>query len=813
MHRHTIAIRQGESNAMTSHYGRKTHHRQPRYSLLAGAVVAGLLTQAAPAIAQQAPVEGATPTELDTIVVTAQGREQDIVAVPYNISAVSGETIEQQNILDTAELMRGVAGVAVVDRGARNSSVVSGLRIRGLNVDSSALGDYAVSATSTVATYVDKTPLFANFLLSDIDRVEVLRGPQGTLYGSGALGGAVRFLLRQPELGAWDARLSGSASSVSESGSIGWSGSGTLNVPVSDTLAMRFNVTVNDFPGATDYRNVYKLDASGLPTAPNGVLDDAAEYERVRDADFVRQNYGRASLLWKPSDRFDATLSYMAQADRFGGRRATSLGSDGWGVPYRDLEVGSVQLEPAARHVNLASLEANIDLGFATLTSSTSSYNHEGDITSENTGFYAQNGWLGFYYNYPRPLASAVRGYGEKAFTQEFRLTSKSVGSFDYVLGAYYQDQDRFATQVSYLRGFKRWWDAAFPGFEDAVISDVDFGYRQDERFKEKALYGELTWHATDRLQFTGGFRHFRHDADTTVAQTTSNWASLVDSSLSQGDESDTRTLFKGNMSWFFTDDSQLYATISEGYRRGGTNGTPTTGNFAEDPAWRTYRSDTVRNHELGVKGRVGKAMYNANLFYVDWKDPQVNSATTFWGFFAVQNAQKASTRGVELELTGSVGAGFTYNLGYTYTKAQLEADAMSVDGAYIYGYKGDTLPGVPEHRFNAAGSYGIPMGNGLLTLRGDVYYQSESENALSLNPKFQRTLDGFPILNASATYSIDKWDVTLWLKNIANEEGISGIYTEQYMGTAPAEGYYGNGSKALVALPRTLGLTVSYRF
>ncbi|MCR6625751.1 MAG: TonB-dependent receptor [Pseudoxanthomonas sp.] len=205
--------------------------------------------------------------------------------------------------------------------------------------------------------------------------------------------------------------------------------------------------------------------------------------------------------------------------------------------------------------------------------------------------------------------------------------------------------------------------------------------------------------------------------------------------------------------------------------------------------------------------------MYNANLFYVDWKDPQVNSATTFWGFFAVQNAQKASTRGVELELTGSVGAGFTYNLGYTYTKAQLEADAMSVDGAYVYGYKGDTLPGVPEHRFNAAGSYGIPMGNGLLTLRGDVYYQSESENALSLNPKFQRTLDGFPILNASATYSIDKWDVTLWLKNIANEEGISGIYTEQYMGTAPAEGYYGNGSKALVALPRTLGLTVSYRF
>ena len=795
---------------------RATPVRLPRHSRLAAAIVAGLLVPGA-AFAQQAdaPAEGERQTtELDTVVVTAQGREQDIVAVPYNISAVSGEAIEQQNILDTAELMRGVAGVAVVDRGARNSNVVSGIRIRGLNVDSSALGDYAVSASSTVATYVDKTPLFANFLLSDIDRVEVLRGPQGTLYGSGALGGAVRFLLRQPQLDDWDARVSLSASSVDHSDSIGMSESVMVNLPIGQTVALRVNGTINDFPGATDYRNVYKLDANGLPTAPNGVLDPAAEYETVRDADFVRQKYGRASLLWKPSDTFDLTLSYTAQADRFGGRRATSLGSDGWGVPYGDLEVGSVQLEPAARHVHLASLEANIDLGFATLTSSTSQYNHEGDITSENTGFYAQNGWLAFYYNYPRPMASAVRSYGEKATTQEFRLTSNTGGAFDYVLGAYYQDQKRYATQTSYLRGFKRWWDAAFPGFEDAVIGDVDFDYRQDERFKETALYGELTWHATDRLSFTGGFRHFRHEADTTVAQTTGNWASIIDSSLSHGEESDTRTLFKGNMSWFFTEDSQLYATVSEGYRRGGTNGTPTTGNFAESPAWRTYKSDTVRNHELGVKGRIGRTTtYNANLFYVDWKDPQVNSATTNWGFFAVQNAEKASTRGVELELAGHAVTGFGYSLGYTYTKAQLERDALAVDGAYLYGYKGDPLPGVPEHRFNVAASYGIPVGNGLLTFRGDAYYQSEMENALSLSPRFARTLDGYAIFNASATYGIDNWDFTLWLKNLANEEGISGIYTEQYMGTAPAEGYFGNGSKALVALPRTIGVTVSYRF
>ena len=111
-----------------------------------------------------------------------------------------------------------------------------------------------------------------------------------------------------------------------------------------------------------------------------------------------------------------------------------------------------------------------LDLGFATLTSSTSQYNHEGDITSENTGFYAQNGWLAFYYNYPRPMASAVRSYGDKALTQELRLTSKSGDRFDYVLGAYYQDQERYATQISRLVGFKRWWDTVAPGLEDLIL-------------------------------------------------------------------------------------------------------------------------------------------------------------------------------------------------------------------------------------------------------------------------------------------------------------------------------------------------------
>ena len=797
----------------------RTFHAPCRLSLLALAITTGLATQAAQAQDAAASAQ-AKPgvTELETITVTAQGREQDILDVPYNISAVSGETIEQANILDAAELMRGVAGVGVVDRGARNSSVVSGIRIRGLNVDSSALGDYAVSAASTVATYVDSTPLFANFLLSDIERVEVLRGPQGTLYGSGALGGAVRYILRKPDASGTEGRASLSLSSVDGSGGIGKSGSFTFNLPLSNTFALRVNGTRNDFPGVTDYRNVYVLDADGIPTAPGGVLADDAEYANRKDADTVEQNYGRIALRWTPNERFDATLSYTAQADRFGGRRGTSLGSDGWGEPYRDHEIGSVQLEPSSRHVNLAALEVSIDLGFATLTSSTSHYSHKGDITSENTGFYAQNGWLAaFYYNYPRPMAAAVRDYGDKALTQEFRLVSKTGGAMDYVLGAYYQKQDRNSGQDSYLRGFKRWWDAYSndawgPGYEDLIVDDQDFYYRTREHFKETALYGELTWHATETLQFTGGFRHFRVDSDASQTMRVSPWAGST-TSTSSADDSASKTLFKANVSWAFSPRNQLYATVSEGFRRGGTNGTPTIGNFAEDPAWTSYRSDTVRNHEIGVKGAVGRLTYNADLFYVDWKNPQINSSTPLWGFFAVANAQKASTRGVELELADSFENGFGYTLGYTYTEARLDADAVAQDGSYTYGLKGQALPGAPRHRFNASGSYTLALGEGWLVLRGDAYHQSETENALSLSPKFNRTLDGFAIFNASATYSRGNWDTTLWLKNIANEAGVTGVYTTEYMGPSPAQNYYGNGSKALTALPRTVGLTVSYRF
>jgi outer membrane receptor protein involved in Fe transport len=795
-------------------------------ALLGGTALAGF---SAPVLAADA------ATTLETVTVTAERRTENILDVPYNISAVGGDTLANNHVLDSAELMRSIPGVSVVDRGDRNASTVNGIRIRGLNVDSSALGDYSVSAAATVSTYVNDTPLFANFLLTDISRVEVLKGPQGTLYGSGALGGTVRYILNKPELGVFSASLGASVSNVEGSGSVGLSGTGIVNIPLGDTLALRITATRNQFPGVTDYTNLYVLDSTGAPAAPSGVLSNDASYTVKKDADFAHQTYARAALLWKPSASFDATATFAIQSDDFGGRRGMSLGTDGFGVPYKDSQIGSAQLEPATRDVYLGALEANLDLGFATLTSSTSYYNHHGEITSENTGFYAQNEWLhDFYYNYPRPLATADRHYGDKAFIEEVRLVSESGGPFDYIIGLYYQNQQLLSTQDSYLKGFKRWWDAAYPAFAAAVISDQDYLYRHNEEFTEKAVYGNLTYHFTDALQVTGGFRYFEDRSSAVVHQETGLYSSIFDSSTSSGVVTGSKILFKGNASWKFNDDALLYATVSQGYRRGGTNATPTTGYFAESAAWLTYKPDTNVNYEIGVKGRWNDITYNIDAFYVDWKNPQFNTATTFWGFFAVQNAPSATSKGVEAQIDGYAGDNLHYGLGYTFTDATLGADLYSADGFSFINSKGAQLPGAPRHVVTAALDYTTPtLFDISTTFHLDGYYQSSMYNSLSCStcalnfvppiingvpayngqPKFFAHLPGYMLWNVSARMEFDaNWDASLWVKNVFDAHAVSGVYTDAYMGTSPGQNYYGNGSKALTALPRTVGITLNYK-
>lgn len=789
--------------------------------LLSGASLACMLTT--PAFAQDAP----EAADNDTITVTATRRSEDILDVPYNITAVSGAEIEAARTFDSSELLRTIPGVSVVDRGQRNATTVSGIRIRGLNTDSNALGDYATSAVGTVSAYVNDTPIFANFLLNDLQQVEVLRGPQGTLYGSGALGGTVRYILNAPELGAYGGHASFSGSQTEGSESEGFAGDITLNIPVGDQLAFRVSFARSDYPGITDYVNLYELDGNGVPTTPGGILDadpvTGVDYREQEDADTVDSFFARGSVLWQPTSTFDITFNYFHQDDEYGGRRGQVLGENGFGEAYGEYESGSVQLEPGERDLDVYSLEANWDLGFATLTSSTSMYDQNGSSVSENTGFYAQAGFLSLYYvSYPRPMASAVRQFGDEAFVQEIRLVSDDGGRFDYVLGAFYQDQERMAAQQSYLRGYQAWYNAAFPCCTTDVINDNDFSYQAIENFTQQAIFGELTWHVNDRLDVTGGFRTFRNESENDSSFAVGLYAAYFASSTRQFDTEEEDTLFKLNAAYEFGDDDLLYATYSEGFRRGGANALPLCpSNFCElaNPDREQYDADTVRNYEIGVKGRIGGARYDASAFFIDWADAQLNTATPVWGFFYVANAGEAHAAGIELSLDGHLNDNWGYAVSYTYLDAVLDSNfcdpspLRACPGIGLLDHEGNRLPGAPEHMINGAIEYTRPVGDLLFTARLDGFYQSETRNAVSTSPSFNVDLDGFAIFNAVGTFSRDDWDFSLWVKNIGNEAGVTGVYTEAYMGTDPGSNYYGNGSKELISLPRTIGATIAFRF
>lgn len=791
----------------------RAQHQIKRNALSAAITTALLVSAVSSAALAQEQSRDSDDLRIEEIVVTATRREQNISDIPYNISAISGDMIKDFQIQTNEELMRAVPGVTMVDQGQRNNGVVNHIVIRGLNVSSSAFGDFALSTVPTVSTYVNDTPIFANFIVKDLDRVEVLRGPQGTLYGSGSLGGTVRYITHRPVLGEFEGNVEGLLSSTDGSDGTNWEANAIINIPIGDTFAVRVLGGHIDYAGIVDAPNLYVLDSEGIPLAPNGPLVNGGVYESEKDLDTVEIDYWRVSALWEPTENFNALLTYQTQSDDIGGRRQVTKGADGWGDQYGEYELGSTIREPSSRDLDLIGLEMSLDLGFATLTSSTSYYDHSGQSVSENTGFYAQLNWLSaFYYNYPRPLAEAIRSYDDEAFVQEIRLVSNTDGAINWVAGLFYQDQDQNATQFSQLRGFFNWANAAWGC---CVVDDNDFRYERDENFTDKAAFGEITWHVSDRFRLTGGVRYFDNSYKNNTHMGVGLYTGFHTDDFVTFKGNDSDFLFKVNAAYDINEDTMLYGTISEGYRRGGANAVPLSGTFAEDPAWQRFAPDSVTNYEVGLKGFLNQVQYTMSVFWIDWSDIQVDTSTTNGGFFAAVNGGDATSKGVELALNGRTNNDINWGLGYAYVDATLDNQFFDPTGAPIFGAgPGATLPGTPESTFNLSLDKSFSFDNGWsLVPRVSGYYQSASENFLGGSPRTAQTLDGFSLWDFSATLGSARWYATLFLKNAFNEEGSTGVFKEEAFGTSPEQNYFGNSSKWFIAQPRTYGITLGYNF
>jgi iron complex outermembrane receptor protein len=832
-----------------------------RKKSLAVAVTAACMTMTTAPQAQESE-EGSSLFE--EIVVTATRRESTVQDIPYNISAMSGDAMELQNMVDQYDVLRAMHGVTVVDRGYRNAGTVNSIVIRGLNVDNGQVGDIMLNAVPTVATYFDNTPIFANFILKDIERVEVLRGPQGTLYGSGSLGGTVRYIGNRPDFDGFDAKVSLDYGQTSGSDGNNIAGDLMLNFPMGEKAALRASLSRIDNDGIIDYINTYQLSDNGDPLVNVGgdcidplaatdtqVLQNVGCFESKENADTVRIDYAKVALRLQPTDSFDIQLTYQAQSDDIGARRSITLGDNNQPTDsplyfeYGDDDSGQVMLEPSSRDVELVALDFEWDLGFATFTSNTSTYDHEGKGVSDNGGLWQSGGqvdgtsrdWSADFYGggWPRPMQAAERGYQDEAFIQEFRLVSNdSDGNFDWLVGVFYMDQDNSVYQLSHNPGMNAFhnacvntggpecagfWPATFyPGDQ---LSEIDFEYVRDTSYEETAIYGELTYHFTDSFRLTGGFRWFDNE---TVNDSKLGYPLVVGwtvPSSPQSTDSDDDVLIKINASWDFNESNMVYATYSEGYRHGGAQAVPSLANedsFGEPnaEAIRAFGSDTVQNYELGLKGGNDRLRYTVSLFSVDWADPQLNTETSWYSFYIADNGDKASTSGIELELEGYFTDSFHYRLGYTHVDAELDADFISTQTDTVVAPAGSLLPGAPTDVISLSMDYSWELSGSMDLIAGfNVYNQSKTDAYIDNTNMRNEVYDAFSLVGATLSLVSDNWTLQLYGKNLGDEGASTGGFTESHWSydTGTFENWYGNGNRQFIVQPLTVGLKVSYNF
>lgn len=349
-------------------------------------------------------------------------------------------------------------------------------------------------------------------------------------------------------------------------------------------------------------------------------------------------------------------------------------------------------------------------------------------------------------------------------------------------------------------------------------MSEIDFYYIRQENFTDMSVYGDVTWHATDNLHLTLGLRWYDNELKNNTA---------LDFPLFEGVEvpfeqyptqNEDDVQYKINIAYDINDSMMAYGTISEGFRRGGSNAIPKPPSFFAEPnfeAAELYTADTVRNFEVGIKGTGDRVRYSADVYYVDWQDPQLNTTTIWYGFFMAQNGESAATSGIELEAQYLLTDNLELSFGYGHVKAELTADLLHPQDGALVAEDGHRLPSTAENVASAALQHSFDMASGLnLTTRLSAYYQSDSINSVQDN-SLQATFDAFSLWNFQTTLNSENWSAALFVKNIGDEQAVTGNYPAAYMSsdTNTFENFYGNNQRQYIATPRTIGVALKYFF
>lgn len=751
-----------------------------RRTRLLASISAAALT-AAPGLA------AAQATQVEEIIVTATRRDAVVQDVPINIAAVSGVAIERAGIKDLTEVVRGVPGIHVVDQGGRGSSRIV---VRGLNADPLGSNDGDNSGGSgTVATYLGDIPVYIDLKLNDMDRVEVLLGPQGTLYGSGTLGGAIRYIPRRGQFGVNTFEIRADGYQYSEAEDPSTDVGITFNYSPSDNFAIRGNLDVLTDSGFIDYK--YVVRTPGVSDADPD-FTDPADVERnlrsVKDANSEDTTSGRLGFRFQPAEWLDMNLTYYFQFQDVGARQVSSKHLTNFPVAIGEYESALRYEEPNERDNQLLALEMTADLGFADLTSATalSQYDEKGQRDQTDLLITLEYSYEAF----PTFSAFTAEKGKEETFNQELRLVSNSEGPLGWIVGAFYNSFESWNQSAEYTPGY-----AAFIGVDRP--DDLEYFSVNVSELKEMAAYGELTYDITDAWSMSLGARYYKYDLKTKSAVDFPLFNGTPDQvflDYEDGGQEDDGWLGKFNTSYKFTDDAMAYFTVSQGYRIGNSNGVgPCPDPIPQNqqlacalPNEMQYLPDKTLNYELGAKTQWfdKRLTLNGSLFYIQWEDIQVSSATVNGAIPITKNGQGAESSGVELNFSADVTEGLTIQGSYSYTKAELTdlAPALvrtivppgfsSDPAVFLDGEPGDRLPGSPEQQGSFAVIYDTQVFDGLdlelawnVTATGDILTRTGGRGG-------GYTLDGYTMHNAriALTDPDAVWTVTLYANNLFDE-------------------------------------------
>jgi iron complex outermembrane receptor protein len=609
-----------------------------RSSLALGTAAATILCLVAPARTRAQAVQptNAPPPPRQVIaedlVVTATRRSESVNKIPYSVTALSGATLQRRGITDLAGLRHSVVGLQATDYGQRGSNINNGFVIRGMTTNDIGVGEseFPNLAGNTVSNYIDETPLFINLKLTDIQRIEVLRGPQGTLFGADSVGGTVRTIHNKPDPSGYDYQIDGTISGTDHTSQPNSASDVMLNLPVTDRFAVRVNAGYDREAGYINADNAVLTTTPSVGLTSQPLLANPAQpltsaYRTGTDDGIGNSEvwFARGDALWKINDEYTAEFSYQHQVNT----------SDGFNFEYPGADYTirrRIPIDPSTTRTDIGAVTLTADYGFGTITSSSSYYSVETHDLYDNSGIDVQ---LPYYYGgYPRITTTNFDANKDRAFTQEVRLVSPIGTYFDYVAGIYYQNRRTEADSVETVPGFAEWANLSGSGPEGEGTwanyltsyyggtrpgslnpADLVYDFKRDVQFTDLAAFGEATVHLTPQWRVVGGVRMFSEDFRQTTIQHlysagTSFGADSLGTSDGTGSQRSHSQIFKASTSYDFGKHALVYAVFSQGYRAGGANAYPIgTCVFCNAASLVPFGPDHANNYEIGVKGRVGR--------------------------------------------------------------------------------------------------------------------------------------------------------------------------------------------------------------